>query len=236
MSAGVRVATLPAARRELVQWCRRLGERGWVANHDGNITCRLPARRLLATPTSFSKAEVREEDLLVLDHHGRTLQGRWRPFSELSLHKVCYAVREDVQAVVHAHPPVATGFSVAGVPVETTLIAEAVVSLGDHIPTLPFALPGSEVQLEQLTEAIQWYDAVILANHGVVTVGVDVEQAFLRMELVEHLARIQREAMAVGSPRRIEGHAVELLLRKRTQAGLGPAARGQRGTVPRFTP
>lgn len=224
--------TLPGQRRELVYWTRKVWERGWVANHDGNLTLRIGGGRFLATPTSFSKGEVREEDLLVLDRHGKKLQGRWRPFSELSLHLPAYRVREDVNAVLHAHPPTATGFSMAGVDVEPTIMAEAVVSIGDRIPTLPFAMPGSEPHIELVTQSFIWYDALVLGRHGVITVGKDLEQAYLRMELVEHLARIQQVAMQVGRPQVLTDHQVETLMRKRTRAGLGPAGRGVTGTPP----
>ena len=224
--------TLPGLRRELVHWCRKVWDRGWVANHDGNLSCRLPGRRYLATPTSFSKGEVRPEDLLVLDRHGRKLQGRWRPFSEISMHLAAYAAREDVTAVLHAHPPTATGFSVAGVAIETTILAEAVISLGPRIPTIPFAMPGSESQLETLTACLPHYDAIVLGRHGVITVGEDIEQAYLRMELVEHLARIKQVALQVGRPATLTAHEVETLVRKRTRGGLGPLARGVSGEPP----
>lgn len=226
---SAKATTLPGLKRELTHWTRKVWERGWVANHDGNMTCRLPGRRFLATPTSFSKGEIREDDLLVLDRFGEKLQGRWRPFSELTMHLAAYKVRDDAHAVLHAHPPTATGFSCAGVEVETTILAEAVISLGDRIPTVPFALPGSESQLETIIDALRFYDALVLGSHGVLTIGKDIEQAYLRMELVEHLAKIKQTAMAVGHPRVLTSHELEVLMRKRTQAGLGPQARGVTG-------
>ncbi|MFT7623175.1 MAG: L-fuculose-phosphate aldolase [Myxococcota bacterium] len=232
MSRNARATTLPGTRRELVHWCRKVWQRGWVANHDGNLTCRLPGRKYLATPTSFSKDEIREDDLLILDRSGKKLQGRWRPFSEVSMHLLAYNTRPDVNAVLHAHPPTATGLSVAGVGVDTTLIAEAVISLGDRIPTVPFALPGSESQLETLARSFPFFDALILGRHGVITVGKDIEQAYLRMELVEHLARIKLVAMQVGKPQYLTDHEVEILMRKRTKGGLGPEAREVPGSPP----
>ena len=227
-----RTTTIPGLKRDLVHWCRKVWERGWVANHDGNLTVRLPGRRYLATPTSFSKGEIREDDLLTLDRHGKKLQGRWRPFSELDMHLAAYNAREDAMAVIHAHPPTATGFSVAGIEVETTLLAEAVVSLGNKIPTLPFEMPKSETQVERLIRYLQHYDAVILKNHGVLTVGQDMEQAYLRLELVEHLAKIQSIAQQLGNVDRLTNHQVETLLKKRKTAGLGAEARGVSGPPP----
>jgi L-fuculose-phosphate aldolase len=224
--------TLPGLKRSLVYWCRKVWERGWVANHDGNLSQRISGGRLLVTPTSFSKGEVREDDLLVLNKHGKKMQGRWRPFSELDHHLAAFAARSDVTAVLHAHPPTATGFSVAGVDVETTILAEAVVSLGDRIPTLKFAMPKSETHIENLVRYLTYYDAVLLENHGVLTVGKDLEQAYLRMELVEHLAQIKQVAMQVGQPSRLTAHQVETLMRKRTIGGLGWEARGHSGPPP----
>ncbi len=220
------VTPLPSLKRAMVLYSRRVWERGWVANHDGNLTVRLPANKTLATPTAFCKGDVTESDLLVLDKAGKRLEGRWKPFGELNLHMVAYRARPDVGAVLHAHPPIATGFSCVGVDVETTIIAEAVVSLGARIPTVPYAMPGSEAQLEALAKVLPWFDAVLLGSHGVLTVGKDLEQAYLRMELVEHLARIQQAAISVGRPRSLPEKDVERLLQKRKEAGLGPEARG----------
>ena len=220
-------ATLPTLKRQLTSYSKRVWERGWVANHDGNLSARLPGARALCTPTSFCKGDVTENDLLIVDKQGKKLEGRWKPFGELSLHLLAYKVREDVGAVLHAHPPTATGFACAGIDVETTIIAEAVVSLGARVPTIAYALPGSESQLESLAAALLENDAVVIANHGVITVGTDLEQAYLRMELVEHLAKIKHVALSVGGVRRIPDHDVTRLLAKRKDAGLGPAGRAK---------
>lgn len=225
-------ATLPTLKRQVTAYSRRIWERGWVANHDGNLSARLPGARALITPTSFCKGDVTENDLLIVDKAGKKLEGRWKPFGELPLHLLAYKVREDVGAVLHAHPPTATGFACAGVDVETTIIAEAVVSLGPKIPTLGYAIPGSESLLEALAAALPWYDAIVLGSHGVITVGVDLEQAYLRMELVEHLAKIKAAALSVGALRRIPDHDVTRLTAKRKDAGLGPEARGLQGKPP----
>lgn len=220
------VTPLPSLKRAMTLYSRRIWERGWVANHDGNLTARLAGGRTLATPTAFCKGDVSESDLLVLDKAGKRLEGRWKPFGELNLHLAAYKARPDVGAVLHAHPPVATGFACAGVAVETTIIAEAVVSLGAVVPTVDYALPGSQTQLEALAKVLPWVDAVLLGSHGVLTVGVDLEQAYLRMELVEHLAKITQAALSVGRPRQLPEKDVERLLAKRKEAGLGPEARG----------
>lgn len=213
-------------RRELVHWIRKVDAKGWVANHDGNATVRLEAGRLLATPTAFSKGELREDDLLVLDAAGKVLHGKHRVFSEADLHLRALTLRPDAAAVLHAHPPVATAFAIAGLEVDPRIIAEAVVSLGSRVPLLPYALPGTNAAVDALDAALPWHDVVLLSNHGVLAIGANLEQAFLRMELVEHLARIQKTALQLGRVTTIPAEDVERLLARRAKAGLGPEARG----------
>lgn len=217
--------------RAVSEYSRLLWDRGWVANHDGNVTARCEDGTLLATPTAVSKRLVGPGEVLHLDGAGKLLAGTGKPFSELVLHLVAYRVRDDVRAVIHAHPPKAFGFSVAGVEVDPTLTPEAVVSIGDRIPLLPHFLPGDPRLPEAVGAALATCDAVTLRNHGVLTVGADLEQAFLRLELVEHLARVQLVAQQLGRVDRLPRGEVEQLLRKRAAAGLGPEGRQRRGAA-----
>lgn len=213
-----------ALRAELVEISHRLHRKGWVANHDGNLSVRTGAGRFLATPTAFSKATVEVDDILTVDGAGKVLAGKHRVFSEWNLHATCYA-RPDVMAVVHAHPQMATGFSISGARfLEKPFIAEAVVSLGPGIPTVPFAMPGAAAAAA-LAPFWAEHDAVLLGNHGVITVGADLEQAYLRMELVEHLANIAYFAHHTGGIKPLPESALAPLLEARKKAGLGPAAR-----------
>lgn len=208
-------------KAELVEISRRLHARGWVANHDGNVTARVGPDRILATPTAVSKDEVTEEMLLLLDLDGKRISGRLKPFSEVNLHLECYRAREDVRAVIHAHPPTATGFACAGVELPLAMMPEAVVSLGPAIPTAAYAPPGPAAAAAA-GELVRRYDAILLASHGSLTVGVDLEQAYLRMELVEHYARIAKAAMELGGPRSLPPADVQKLCEARAKAGLGP--------------
>jgi L-fuculose-phosphate aldolase len=210
-------------RAEVVEICRRLHAQGWVANHDGNVTARIGLERILATPTAVSKAAVTEEMLLVLDLEGRRVSGRLKPFSEVNLHLACYRAREEVRAVLHAHPPTATGFACAGVELPVAMMPEAVVSLGPVIPTAPYALPGPAAATAA-GDLVRHHDAILLASHGALTVGVDLEQAYLRMELVEHYARIAKVALELGGPKSLPPQDVEKLCEARAKAGLGPRA------------
>jgi L-fuculose-phosphate aldolase len=212
-----------ALRVELAETSQAVHARGWVANHDGNLSARLGDGRLLCTPTAVSKGDVRPEWMLVLDAEGAVLEGTRRPFSELHLHRAAFAARPDIGVVLHAHPPTATGFAVAGVELGPPFMAEPVVSLGPELPLVPF-FPPKDARLDAaLAEALQRADAVLLANHGVLTVGGSCEQALLRMELVEHLARIQLVAHQLGGARPLRQEVVSKL-----------AARGRPPSQPSF--
>lgn len=225
---------IQALRRQVAEISRRIWEKGWVANHDGNITLRVDGGRLLATPTAVSKGVLREEDILLLDGGtGAVLSGSGRPFSELYMHQEIYGQREDVTAVIHAHPPVLCSFAVAGIEVDPAIMAEPVVSLGPRIPLAPPVLPGSLQARHQLRALATLFDVILLGNHGPVAAGADLEQAYLRLELAEHIADIQQRATWLGGAHRIPEHFMEPLLASRKKAGLGPEARGP---VPPGTP
>lgn len=217
------------AREEIARCSALLWSNGWVANHDGNVTVRLDDGRILATPTAVSKRLISADHVIALSPEGKLLDGQriaGRPFSELHLHLRCYKERADVRCVVHAHPPTATGFAVAGLALTTPLIAEAVVSLGPGAPLVPYARPGSPASEDGLAAVLVDADAALLASHGVIAVGTDVEQAYLRIELVEHLAKIHLAARSLGRVTPLPEAEVAALLGKRTAAGLGPVARG----------
>jgi L-fuculose-phosphate aldolase len=211
--------------RDAVAGCaQRLHARGWVANHDGNVTARAGAGRYLATPTAVSKRLIEAGSLLVVDEQGERISGTGKPFSEMGLHLTVYRNRPDVHAVVHAHPPAATGLACAGSRLlERPFLPEAVVSLGPSIPTVPFAAPG-RAACDALAPFVAEHDAVLIANHGVFAWGADVEQAYLRLELVEHLARIALEAERAGGVKSLPESALGPLLESRRKAGLGRAA------------
>ena len=207
---------------ELVEVSRELHRRGWVANHDGNVTARLREGEFLATPTAISKGAVSRNGLIVVDDHGNVIAGRHRVFSEIALHLFVYRSRPDVAAVIHSHAPHATALAIAGVAITPTLLAEPVVSLGDTIPLVPYAPPKSPESTLNLGPAVATAHAATLENHGVLTWGPDLETALLRMELVEHLARLQILAQQAGGARRIPETDLPALLAARRKAGLDP--------------
>jgi L-fuculose-phosphate aldolase len=211
-------------RSEVIATCAELHRRGWVANHDGNVTVRLGGGRILATPTATSKGRLGDRDLIEVDSDGKRVSGTGRPFGELGMHLAVYRARDDVNAVVHAHPPHATAIACSGHNLlDRPFIAEAVVSLGPAIPLLAFAPPGPRAA-EALGACAGDADVALLANHGVFAWGADLEQATLRLELVEHLARIALLAQPLGGIRALPDDALPALLSARARAGLGKAA------------
>jgi L-fuculose-phosphate aldolase len=222
-----------ALRAEVIEVCRELHRRGWVANHDGNVTARLGRGRFLCTPTATSKARVTEAGLIEVDDKGARVAGTARPFGELSMHLAIYARRDDVGAVIHAHPPHATAIACSGRNlIERPFIAEAVVSLGASIPLVPFAAPGSAAA-EAIAVHAETVDAVLCGSHGVFSWGADLEQATLRLELVEHLARIALLAQPAGGVTPLPDSVMQPLLAARARAGLGEAAERAAAPPPR---
>ena len=209
-------------RAEIARVSRHLHAAGWVANHDGNVSARDGAR-FIATPTATSKRLVDERTLIEVDAKGQVV-GRGKVFGEIGLHLIVYERRPDVGAVVHAHPPAATAIaSSRGNPIEAPFIAEALVSLGPRIPKVPYAQPGDAARAA-LAPWCELVDAVLLGNHGVIAWGKDPEQALLRLELVEHLAKIALAAIPLGGVEPLPATAIAPLLAARAKAGIGRAA------------
>lgn len=204
--------TVEEARGELAAFGRRLHERGFVAATDGNLSVRLPGGGFLATPTGLPKAELREELLAALDEAGNPVGGN-PPSSEWPLHLALYRNRPDVCAVVHAHPPFATTLACLGRSLDRPLLSEAVMALGP-VPLVPFALPSTAELARKAAEALGASGkALLLANHGAVTVGEDLRTAFYRMESLEHTARITYYAGLSGGGQALPDDTVRALER-----------------------
>ena len=208
-----------SARKLLVQYSHELHRRGWVANHDGNLSARIDQDRIVCTPTSFSKADVEMDSLLVVDQQGKKVSGRERPFSELSLHLAIYRLRSDAHAVVHAHPPYSSALGVSGQPHAHPFLPEAVVSLGAEIPIVPLSAPGQDA-VDALSPFVRKVDAVLISGNGILAWGKDLETAYLRLELVEHLTQIAHTALAFGGIQRLPAPMITQLLKKRHAGGL----------------
>src|SRR2546423_13302609 len=184
-------------RADIVEVGRRMYARGYTASNDGNISVRLGADRLLMTPKSVCKGFMTPDMMCITDLDGRKLQGDRDPSSEMLMHLEVYRERPDVQAVVHAHPPTATGFAVAGIPLDRAVLAEVLTTLGS-IPIAEYATPSTRELPEAVRKYIKAHDGMLLANHGALTVGGDLFGAYYKMETIEHFAKISLVARLLG--------------------------------------
>lgn len=187
-----------ALRRAVVHVCRRLAERGLVAGMDGNVSVRLDARRVLCTPSGASKGDLRPSDLVLVTMAGTPVgRTRAKPSSELDLHLRAYARRPDVTAVVHAHPPVATAFAVAGRDLMAPVLPEVLLLLG-RVPRVPYGRPGTPAVADAFEPFFPHHDVFLMAHHGALTFGSSLVRAHQRMESLEHASRILAAADALG--------------------------------------
>jgi L-fuculose-phosphate aldolase len=198
---------------------RLVFQKGWVAANDGNISIRLDAERLLATPTGICKGMMKPDDLIICDLKGDKIEGKRERTSEILMHTTIYEMRPDVKAVVHAHPPVATGFAVAGRALDQALLPEVVIGLG-CVPLAEYGLPGTPALTEPLKPYIPSYDALLMANHGAVCYGDDPYKAYFKMETVEHFARIALVAEMLGGPKVLPKTEVDKLVDSRSRYGI----------------
>lgn len=206
------------ARREIVDVCRRLYARGLISGGEGNVSARLAKGRILVTPAGVAKCDLRPSDLVVIDERGKPASARVRPSTELSMHLHIYAERPDVRAVVHAHPPIATAFAVAGETFDAPVLPEVIVALGP-IALVPYATPGTEQLGAACQSAVRGHDVLLLANHGATTVGTTLTVAYGRMESLEHSARILLAARLLGRVRTLTAEQVRDLVAARDDAG-----------------
>jgi L-fuculose-phosphate aldolase len=207
-------------RREIVRVCRRMYERGLIAGPDGNVSVRITYEHVLVTPRGFSKANVEENDLVLVTLEGKRIGGRHEPSSELGMHLAVYRAREDVNAVVHAHPPVATAFAVAGLHLPGDVLPELAVQLGE-VPVVPYATPGTQEMPAVLAPFLPNYDAFLLANHGATTVGSTLAEAHQRMESLEHSANILLTARLLGRVNPLATESARVLEEARRRAVAG---------------
>jgi L-fuculose-phosphate aldolase len=194
--------------------------KGWVANHDGNISARIDSHKLLITPTARSKADLTETDLVEVGYDGKKISGSGNPFSELALHLKVYEIRSEIGAVVHAHPTSSMAVGCSNQEMLTWAVPEAVVSLGPGIPLVGLDVPWSKDLEAEFEALIPHYDAVMIAGNGVFAWGKNLEQAFLRLELVEHLATINLKSQGLGGPQLLKPEKVAELMARREKAGL----------------
>jgi L-fuculose-phosphate aldolase len=217
------VKTEEEHRHDICTVGRWLRERDFIVATDGNISVRLDSRRILTSPTGIAKGAMVDDDIVIVDLDGHRLSGRRNPSSELAMHLLIYRMRPDVNAVCHAHPPTATGYAAAGIPLNKALLCELVVALGS-VPVARYGTPGTSELTAGIEPLVHGHDAILMANHGVVTYGPDLLSAFYRMETTEHFARVSLVTEQLGKQMLLSGGDVEKLIAARTRYGINAGA------------
>lgn len=207
----------PEIRELMCDIGRRVWQQGWAASNDGNFTAKLDEGLFLTTPTGISKGFMTPDMLMLVDSSCRILEKcKWRPSTELPMHIRCYKERPDIGAVVHAHPPVATAFAVAHIPLDSYTMPEAIIALGS-VPIAPYGCPSTDEVPESIAPFLHEHDAILLENHGAITVGKDLLTAYYRMETLEYYAKLTMNTRLLGQAFELPEHRLEELMDLRNQ-------------------
>lgn len=206
-------------RQDICTVGRWMYESEYIVACEGNVSVRLSDGRILATPTCMNKGSLSADDLVITDLGGHSCIGDRKMSSEILMHLLFYKMRPDVNAVCHAHPVTATGFASAGRALDQALLPEVIIGLG-QVPLVRYATPGTSDLSKALEPFVESYDALLLANHGVVTCGPDLLTAFYRMETVEHFAKILLAAENAGTPKLLSSREVAKLMAARARYGV----------------
>ena len=208
-------------REVMCDICHKMWQLGWVAANDGNLSVKLPDGNFLATPTGISKSFITPEKLVIINPEGEVLQAidGYRPSSEINRHLRCYKERDDVGAVLHAHPPTATGYAVAHIPLDRYTRIETVAAIGS-IPVTPYGTPSTYEVPDAIAPYLQEHDVLLLANHGALTVGADAITAYYRMETLELFAKISLTAHLLGGEKEISRENIDKLIELRKYYGI----------------
>jgi L-fuculose-phosphate aldolase len=210
-----------ALKQLIIEIGKRLWTRGYIASNDGNITIRLNGKEVLTTPTGVSKGFMTPDMIIKMDMDGRILTpgSKFRPSSEVKMHMEVYRQRPDIHSVVHAHPPYCTSFAVAGIPLDKCVLPEAILTLG-AVPIAPYGTPSTREIPDSVKPYSEQSDAILLANHGALTMGVDLLTAYHRMETLEHSATIVFLAIQLGNVNIIPEKQVEKLMELREKMNI----------------
>ena len=203
-------------REHICDICHKMWQLGWVAANDGNVSVKIGEDLYLATPTGISKSFITPDKLIKINGRGEVLEALegYRPSSEIKMHLRCYKEREDVGAVLHAHPPVATGYAVANKPLDEYSMIETVIALGS-IPVTPYGTPSTYEVPDRIAPYLGEHDALLLQNHGALTVGADLITAYYRMETLELFAKISLNAYLLGGAKEISRENIDRLISMR---------------------
>lgn len=207
---------------KIVEVCHKMWQKGWVAANDGNVSVKVGENRFLATRTGISKYEITREHIGLIDGDYNIIEKPsedWKPSSEVKMHLKCYHDRPDVGAVVHAHPPVATGFACAHIPLDDYCMIETVIAVGS-VPLTPYGTPSTFEVPEAIEPYLQEHDVMLLTNHGALTVGADLTTAYYRMETLELQAQISLVARLLGGAKDISRENIDRLIGMRPAYGV----------------
>ena len=215
------------AKKAIIDIGQRMYVRGFVAANDGNISVRTSKNEVWATPTGVSKGFMKKKMLVKVDLDGNVLEGTYKPSSELKMHLRAYRENEALRSVCHAHPPICTSFAVAGIPLDSPILAEAVITLGD-VPIAPYAELGTEAVPEAIAPYCHTHNGVLLANHGAVTWAEEPYAAYYRLESMEYYAKILLITdKLIGRQNQLSDEQIERLIAMREKFGV------RQGGVPR---
>ncbi len=200
-------------KEQICDVCHRMWQLGWVAANDGNITVKLEDGNFLVTPAGTSKSFITPEKIIKVDSQGNVIESAdgYKPSSEIKMHFRCYEKRDDIGAVVHAHPPVSTAFAVAHIPMDDYIMPESVLALGS-VPIAPYGTPSTDEVPDSIEPFLNEHDAFLLENHGALTVGADLLTAYYRMETLELWAKISMNARLLGGVKEISREDIDTLL------------------------
>jgi L-fuculose-phosphate aldolase len=210
MSLTIGRSTEDQLRQELVRFGKWLYRLGFTPGTSGNLSVRLTPDTLLVTPTGMSKRLMRQDDMVIVDLQGHHVSGARRVTSEIGMHLAVYHQRPEIDAVVHSHPPVATAFACAGLALDEMLCQEAAMTLG-AVPLAGYATTGTPEVAASLEPFLDFHDAILMANHGVVSYGKTLMDAFLKMETVEHLAKVHFTTHQLGLANPLQPEQLEQL-------------------------
>ena len=208
------------AKEQILEVGRRMYAKNYVVSNDGNITCKVSPTTLWTTPTGVSKGYMTDEMLIKVDLEGHDLQGTRKPSSELKMHLRVYKENPDLIACVHAHPPVATSFAIAGIALDRPILPEGVVQLG-VVPVAPYAAPGTQEVPDSIAPYCRTHNGVLLANHGALTWGISPMQAYMRMESLEYYALLTMyTGSIIGRANELSREQVDQLVETRLRMGI----------------
>jgi L-fuculose-phosphate aldolase len=215
---------------------RRLYQRGYIAAKEGNVSIRISENEILATPAGVCKGYMTPDMIVTCDPSGKKLAGDLRVSTEVQMHLTVYGARPDVKAIVHAHPPTSTGFAAAGVALNKAVLAEVVVTLG-CVPLAEYGTPSTKELADSVERLVRMSDGLLLSNHGALTVGTDIFDAYYKMEVIEHFAEVSFVSRMLGGERLLPSEEVSRLLSLRSKVyGLEGPAGGEACPIPADTP